>query len=254
MQLEEWLALTAHGAPTQFAHSRVMAAAAGGGGSPLPQPAFLVSDRRESLLQQDAKVMQLFASRGAAAGLPAFEETPLSGATTLLDLARQDAHFDPWRARLDAPELNAYAQRLDECPMFQRTNDYKLQYDCKTSKLSDAMEQVGRCAPDGPTQEADPRARLKEMVQRGNGGNITGDFYFTSITEASNQIQAEIFVAHFEIKRVFGPFGFFMPCLFFGPVASRTMLWRFRTENWAQSAKAVAAAHYRSVADWLAIN
>jgi hypothetical protein len=252
MQIEEWLALTVRSAPAQFATSRAMAGATPSGGAPLPQPAFLVSDRREALLQQDARVTQLFASGGAAAALPAFQETPLSGATSLLGRARQDSLFDPWRAQLGAPEINAYVERLDECPMFKRDNDYNIQYNCKSAMLFDAVEQVGRCVLGAPTQEADPRARLKEMVQR-SGGNITGDFYFSGITEASNQIQAQIFAAHFEIKPLFEGSSH-IPYRFEGPVASRTVLWRFRTENWAKSAEAVAAAHYQSVADWLASN
>src|SRR4051794_13980131 len=58
-------------------------------------PARLHSDRHDAVMQQDAETTKLFAAGGSAAGVPAFQESPASGTTTLLDHARREVGFDP---------------------------------------------------------------------------------------------------------------------------------------------------------------
>jgi hypothetical protein len=258
MTLEEWLGprpMAAVGVP-------VVSAPAVLANPPLPLPAGLHADNSDALLAQDARVAQLFATGGAAAALPAFRETPLSGCTTLLDLARRDAGFDPTQVKTQDPRVATYFQRLSECPLFERIepsggwdNMPVLHVEQLNAPLFD------RCLPQ--TRDA-VAGRLGTMLAAAGDADFRVDPIYHSVVAVNDGgivVQTLLLAQAIFYQTIFIPDGNIdMPRMTQARVpvnawtASRFLTLRFRTEVWAQAAAAVSAAHYQSVTDWLAGN
>lgn len=259
MTLDEWL-----GPPRQDAKGIVMpfvSRAAKLANPPLPLPAGLHSPRRDELLARDAEVAQLFATKGAAAALPAFRDNPLGGCTTLLDMARREIGFDPTQATVEDPRVLAYFDRLTQCPLFkadiqpQRWDTSRYPPAFFSSRLADLLEQdvLARLTADA---HAAVGGRLRDILARQGNAEIHIDpLYYSGITEQGGRLIVEIVLvalAWRQLNPIFVISGLsFMHSIF---AKAYFVQLSFRDDLWSEVAEAVSARHYQSVSDWLASN
>jgi hypothetical protein len=219
---------------------------------PLPLPAALHTDRRDELFARDAQVKELFASGGAASALPTFRDAPLSGCTTMLDIVRRDAGFDPTAVTFEDPHVDAYFTQLAACPLFQPQQPTGT---WAPSPVIGKMPQfnsdlVGALLP----QTRDTIvARLNEMAARAGNGNLTVDpLYHSAISDQGGQFIVQVVILRYQAVWIrMGPF---FPGILEGGMAVRVVTVRFCTEMWAPMADMISRRHYQSVTDWLASN
>ncbi len=192
---------------------------------PPTQRAVLQSSQRDALLAQDARTKASFAAGGKAAGLASFQETPLSGATTVFDYCRQAAGFDPTMAfpgmcndasasAANSAQVSNYFAHLKACPLLGVSNATDFwEWPNPNSHGIVTEDIVAQCifGPLFPTLPVPPamsdaRARVSRFVadvQAHGGRRCMNPFYACAIVYNSDEdIEIHIITATLDIWKI----------------------------------------------------
>jgi hypothetical protein len=237
---------------------------------PLTQRAVLQSSRRDALMAQDARTKASFAAGGKSAGLADFQETPLSGATTLFDYARQASGFDPTitfpgvcndasASAASSAQVTNYFAHLTACPMFATANASDFWEWPNPNSHGVVTEDIVSECVFGPLFERQPipaawnesRARLDSFIAdvRTHGvRRCINPFYGCAVIHNSDDdIEIQIIVATLDLWKI-------NDFIVNGYVASNGLWLAFHARRFKALAAQIADQHYQSVADWLDSN
>jgi hypothetical protein len=190
--------------------------------------------------------------------LVAFKNAPASGGTTLLDMARVAAGFNPIDVKNnDATKYNDYIKRVFECPLFTIEMNNTITYDRKDSDWQTAIEDIANLYEGIDAKDKEKiESSLKQVATAASSNEQTcqseslfaqSSLNINSTNSGTNEVIVYIYSSNVQMEQSSSKGGTCRQTKF---TISKSQI-RFYSEFWEEYAETVMNRHIKVLNDWL---